>query len=158
MSDVWSSFYCYLYSTAEAKAAAEAFVFIDLRSLRGLQQKQAQFCSKPRELLGCEDLPEAQGATITFKLEGNTHKSRGATYKALCCCGEMLHCFTKLQNQPRDGVNFGGDHLRLRADCISPKTCGTPAEFPGQTLHVETEPPEPREAFADISSVFVFKS
>ncbi|CAE7947561.1 ESYT3 [Symbiodinium sp. KB8] len=46
------------------KAAAEAFVFIDLRSLRGLQQKQAQ------------------GATITFKLEGNTHKSRGATYKA----------------------------------------------------------------------------
>mmetsp|Transcript_45198 Transcript_45198/g.105696 ORF Transcript_45198/g.105696 Transcript_45198/m.105696 type:complete len:612 (-) Transcript_45198:97-1932(-) len=46
------------------KADAEAFVFIDLRSLRGLQQKQAQ------------------GATITFKLEGNTHKSRGATYKA----------------------------------------------------------------------------
>eukprot|EP00439_Symbiodinium_sp_Y106_P075422 s1697_g14.t4 len=46
------------------KEHAEAFVFIDLRSLRGLQQKQAQ------------------GATITFKLEGNTHKSRGATYKA----------------------------------------------------------------------------
>jgi len=46
------------------RADAVAFVFIDLRSLRGLQQKQAH------------------GAVITFKLEGRLYKSRGATYKA----------------------------------------------------------------------------
>eukprot|EP00438_Fugacium_kawagutii_P026761 Skav216451 [mRNA] locus=scaffold50:666995:683327:- [translate_table: standard] len=46
------------------KADAVAYAFIDLRSLRGLQPKQAD------------------GATITFKLEGQSYKSRQATYKA----------------------------------------------------------------------------
>ncbi|CAJ1415709.1 unnamed protein product [Effrenium voratum] len=45
------------------KADAVAFAFIDLRSLRGLQPNQAH------------------GATITFKLEGQTYKSRPASYQ-----------------------------------------------------------------------------
>lgn len=46
------------------KADAVAYAFIDLRSLRGLQPKQAD------------------GATITFRLEGQSYKSHPATYKA----------------------------------------------------------------------------
>ena len=46
------------------KADAMAYAFIDLRSLRGLQPKQAD------------------GATITFRLEGQSYKSFAGTYKA----------------------------------------------------------------------------